>query len=198
MDFFTITHDLYEVDEKKGLQKKHRLAEFSKFLAEDSFVKSQMGWNKKGLCFAFDIDKPFEDSFYPDFRKGDSIELFIDTRDLKSAGFITRFCHHFVAFPKPIEEIYAREVTTFRTDDRHDLCDPSQIKVASEFRKKGYHIEINLLSECLYGYDPSSFERLGFTFRINAMGMDPNHFVVSSEYVGIEQHPNRWASMQMR
>lgn len=198
MDFFTVTHDVHEVEPKKMLQKKHRLSEFSEFLGEDLYVQAQMGWNKSGLFFAFDIEKPFEDCFYPEYRKGDSVELFIDTRDLKSAGFVTRFCHHFVAFPNPIEDVHAREVSTFRTEDRHELCDPSQIKVVADFRRKNYRLEIVLPSECLYGYDPSSFERIGFTYRINSLGKDPNHFVVSSEYLSIEQHPNRWASMQMR
>lgn len=196
-DFFVATHDLKRAEWTDSLQKKHRLANFSELLYEDCFSEIRMGWNPRGLIFEIHIQKEFEECFFPEYRKGDSIELFIDTRDLKNAGFIHRFCHHFVMLPKPIEEISAQEVTVFRTDDRHELCEGKKIHVVSEFKKKSYIVAIHLPEDCLYGYDSSSFDRLGFAYRINARG-NINHFNVSSEYLNLEQHPNRWASMQMR
>ena len=198
IDFFTVTYGVQEGEWKKGCQKKHRLPDFSDFLYENSFVHVRMGWNQKGLMFTVEIEKPFEECFFPEFRKGDSVELWIDTRDLKSAGFVTRFCHHFVFLPKPIENIQTKEVTTFRTEDRHELADLSECFVHSEFFRKSYQMEIALPSECIYGYDPVSFDRLGFAYRINGVKKEPNHFTVSSEYLHVEQHPNRWASLQLR
>jgi len=197
IDFFAFTCDVHEGEWKKPLKKKHTLPEFSELLFEDPFAKVLLGWNQKGLLFEVSVTKPFEECFFPDFRKGDSIELFIDTRDLKSAGFLTRFCHHFVILPTPIDEVHAQEVTAFRSEDQHEICDPEKIGVKGEFGRRSYRLQIVLPSECLHGYDPSAFDRLGFAYRINGVGRDPQHFALSSEYLAIENIPSRWASLSL-
>lgn len=181
IDFFTVQIDLQK--------KKRLLPDFSDLLSEDPFAQVSMGWEQTGLSFEIDVKQPF--------AEGDSVELFIDTRDLKTAGFITRFCHHFVILPKAMDGIIAQEITAFRTDDRHELCDGSAIEVKSEFQKRGYTLNIFIPAECLHGYDPSSFERLGFTYRINRFGGDPQHFAVSSDYFNIEKEPSLWSSMSL-
>lgn len=180
------------------MKKGHLLPDLSELLYEDPFAKVHMGWNEDGLTFDIGVEKPFEECFFPEYRKGDSIELFIDTRALKSASFLTRFCHHFVFLPKPIEEVVAKEVTNFRTDDSHELCDERKLKMTSEFKKRSYFLQIYLPSECLHGYDPTAFDRLGFTYRINRVGGDPQHFAISSDYLAVEKEPSLWSTMQLR
>lgn len=197
IDFFTVQIDLHEL-EKGALKKKHQLPEFSDLLSEDPFAQVSMGWEQKGLLFEIEVKQPFTECFFPEFQKGDSIELFIDTRDLKTAGFVTRFCHHFVILPKAMDGIVAQEITAFRTDDRHELCDGSAISVESDFQKRSYSVNIFVPAECLHGYDPSSFERLGFTYRINRFGGDPQHFALSSDYFNIEKEPSLWSSMLLK
>jgi hypothetical protein len=191
VDFFSVALTL-----KEGCTEPLPL--FADLLFEETFADISMGWEAKGLHFQIASKKSFEDAFFPDYRKGDSVELFLDTRDLKSAGFLTRFCHHFVFFPKELEEGGSQEVTRFRTDDRHELCDPRLLECSCEFKRKGFLMKIFIPSECLYGYDPNSFDRIGFTYRINRPKGDPQHFVVSSDYLAIEQQPSLWSSIQMR
>ncbi|NGX37319.1 MAG: hypothetical protein K1000chlam2_00473 [Chlamydiae bacterium] len=181
IDFFSMSLDL----KKAPLGKRHLLPDFSELLFENSFAKVFMGWSEKGLAFEMVVDKAFEEE--------DRIELFIDTRDLKSAGFLTKFCHHFM-----IEGTSAREVTAFRTEDRHELCDPEKIEVKGDFRTARYTLNILIPSECLHGYDPKAFDRLGFSYRINRVGGDPQHFTLSSDYLMIEKQPSLWSSLQMR
>lgn len=194
IDFFSAQIELH-CAEKGGLKKKHALPDFSHLLSEESFATVSMGWEKKGLLFSIEVRHPFMDAFYPEFHRGDSVELFIDTRDLKTAGFLTRFCHHFVILPKPVEGITAQEITAFRTDDRHELCDSSLLGVKGDFQKRSYSLDIFIPAECLHGFDPSSFDRLGFTYRINRVGGDPQHFALSSDYFAIEKEPSLWSSM---
>jgi len=195
--FFGVSLDLYEA-EKKDLQKRHLLPDFSDLLIQDRFAKVSMGWQKKGLIFHIQVEQAFQDSFFPDYRKGDSIELFLDTRDLKSAGFLTRFCHHFVILPKKIDGIHAEEVTHFRSDDRHELCVGENIGVTTDFARNKYIVKIFVPSDCLYGYDPGTFDKLGFTYRINRFGGKPQGFSISSESLAIEKEPALFSSMQMR
>ena len=156
-----------------------------------------MAWNEKGLLFEFEIAKPFEEALYPDYQKGDSIELFIDTRDLKTAGFPTRFCHHFLILPQSVEGIESQEITRFRTDDTHPLADSDLIFCDTEFSKNAQRIRIRIASEALHGYDPLSFDRLGFNYRINRPGGEPGHFVLSSNVANPAGHPSLWASMKL-
>ena len=198
IDFFNLSLDVHRVDDlNKPLKKKHLLPDLSDLLPEDLFAKVFMGWHEKGLQFEVMVEKPFVESFFPEFKKGDSIELFIDTRDLKSAGFLTRFCHHFVILPRETESVLAKELTHFRTDDRHELCDPKLIKVDAEFKARKYSVKIFIPAECLHGYDLTTFKRLGFTYRINRAGGDPQHFAVSSEYLAIEKQPSLWSSIEV-
>lgn len=198
IDFFSIELDLHPAEWKKPLKKKHILPDFSELLFEDLFAHVSMGWHEKALFFEIDVKKPFEECFFPEFRKGDSVELFIDTRAMKNAGFLTRFCHHFVFLPKPIDDVVAQEITSFRTDDRHELCNGEKLQCKATFKSRSYFLEISLPLECLHGYDPSSFDRLGFTYRINRPSKDPQHFAVSSEYLAIENQPSLWSTMHMR
>ena len=198
MEFFKAEVDLKPALLSKPLKKTHLLPNFSELLYEELFAEVFMGWHERGLFFEIKVSKPFEECHFPEFRKGDSVELFIDTRDLKSAGFSTRFCHHFVFLPKPVEEIHAQEVTVFRTDDKHPLCEAQNLKIKSDFQKRRYFLEIFIPSECLHGYDPTSFDRLGLSYRINRLKGDPQHFTVSSDYLAIESQPSLWSTMQMR
>lgn len=136
--------------------------------------------------------------FFPEFRKGDSVELFIDTRAMKNAGFPTRFCHYFVFLPKPVDEISAQEITNFRTDDRHELCDSEKLQTSVSCKSQSYLLQIFIPLECLHGYDPSSFDRLGFSYRINRLSKDPQHFAISSDYLAVENQPSLWSTMHMR
>lgn len=201
IDFFRVEVDLHEI-EKKGwsdkLKKRYELPDISPLLYEDSFSKMAMGWHAQGLVFDVSIARPFQECIFPLYRKGDSIELFIDTRDLKSAGSVTRFCHHFVIYPQPIDGIHAQEVTHFRGDDRHVLCESDQIKVTTDLLQRRLHLKIFIPSECLHGYDPTVFDKLGFAYRINRVGGQPDHFGVSSKYLAIEQQPSLWSTMHLR
>src|SRR5262245_45581883 len=70
---------------------------------EKSFAKVAIGWNEEGVGVQVQVNQPVSETFYPEIEKGDSVELFLDTRDLKSAGFNTRFCHHFFFLPQAVE-----------------------------------------------------------------------------------------------
>jgi len=197
IDFFQVTLDLHSYDGKEKWKKKHLLPDFSELLFDPVFANVFMGYSQKGLYFHVAFSKPFQDCQFPDHRKGDSVEIFIDTRDLKSAGFLTKFCHHFVFLPKEIDGVHAQEITTFRTDDRHELCDPSLLKVQGEFKRRSYSLDLFIPSECLEGYEPSEFDRLGFTYRINQADGDPQHFNLSSDYLSVEKESKRWSTMQI-
>lgn len=198
VQFFGITSDCLYVRGLLKPDKHHLLPSTADLLAEEPFADVYAGWNVEKITFYFSVNVPFQKIGEGDVRRGDSIEIFIDTRDLKTKGAISRFCHHFVFFPAESQNFYGREVTRFRSDDMHRLCHPEDLHVVPHLDQTSYRMLIEIPAHCLHGYDPLSFSRLGFTYRINRTGAPSQHFAVSSEEYVIEQHPATWGTLKLQ
>lgn len=200
---FSFLHIAVDVHQHKGVvktpyKKPFLLPNTELFLEEESFAEVSMWYASEGFHLSILVQKPFEDVAFPNIQDGDSVELFFDTRDLKSAGSIHKFCHYFIFFPKAIGEMQSCEMTKFRGEDSHPLCDPKLLQVETVFAKKSYEMKIFIESEALYGFDPLSFNRLGFTYRINRKGGYPQDFNVFSRDYSIEKYPSIWASLRLK
>lgn len=196
-DFFALSSDLFYSKKAPSAKKTFLLPDTSFLLGEETFAKVFMAWNEKGIFVEVEIDKVFEECFFPEYSQGDSVELFFDTRDLKTAGFATRFCHHFLILPREVDGVKSQEISHFRTEDRHPLCDPAELEVETKFGRKEYTLKIFIPSSCLHGYEPFSFDRLGFNYRINRYHGEPQHFSVSSQFYFIGQQPSLWSSLKL-
>lgn len=175
----------------------YRLPDTSMLCAEELFADVAMGWNENGLEFLIESKESFQESSDIEITQRDSVELFIDTRDIKMSGYATRFCHHFFFLPEAVEGKVAGEITRFRTEDSHELCNPLDLQVSTRVLRKGYEMHIFIPSQCLHGYDPIQVNHLGFTYRINRYGEPSQHFSVTSSDYQIEQQPSLWASFQL-
>lgn len=197
VQFFGLTADSFFIRGAFKPERDHLLPSTADLLDEESFAEIYTAWNFEKLYFYISIRRPFQKVGEVDFRAGDSVELFIDTRDLKTKGIVTRFCHHFVFFPVETQNFLGREITRFRNEDTHRLCHPEDFQVSSELDEKSYRLSIEIPAHCLHGYDPLSFSRIGFTYRINRFGAAPQHFAVSSAEYIIEQHPATWGTLKL-
>ena len=197
--FFRISVDLKQGKEVKRrlFGKGFQLPDTSAFLGEDHFADVALAWQQEGIEVEVQVNQKFEEASYPKYDEGDAIELFIDTRDFKEAGFPTRFCHHFLILPQEVQGVRALEMTRFRNEDSHPLCDPEAIKVETEMSSRAYTVRIRLPAEILHGYDPRSFDRLGLTYCIHRPKRESQHFAVSSKYVQVAQHPSLWATCKL-
>lgn len=173
------------------------LPALSKYNDEDVFSDVYLGWTESGLAARIDVHTTFKNAFYPYFKRGDAVELFIDTRDLKSAAYNTQFCHNFFFLPQEVEGVQKGECTHFRSEDSHPLTDEKNLFLETEFGKKGYTLYIFLSKDALVGYDPNSFNRIGFSYRIHRYGESAQHFSVSSQTFTLEQQPSAWISLQI-
>jgi hypothetical protein len=198
VQFFGINSDCNYVKGTLKPDKNFLLPTTSELLAEESFADVYAGWNVNYFSLYLSIRVPFQKAGEGDLRKEDSVELFIDTRDLKTKGVVSKFCHHFVFFPVQVQNFYGREITRFRNEDVHRLCHPEDLQVTPHLGEAGYTLAIEIPAGCLHGYDPLSFSRIGFTYRINRTGAPPQHFAVSSEEYVIEQHPATWGTLTLR
>ncbi len=164
---------------------------------EEPFATVSMGWTEEGIDLLLDVHVPFEECFYPKYAQGDSVELFFDTRDVKTAGYATKFCHHFLLLPQQVQGIQKLELTHFRSEDAHLLADPDAIELEVEFSSKGYRMRAHFSKDALCGFDPNVCDRLGFTYKVNRAQGGMQHFSVSSHTYTIAQQPSLWASLRL-
>ncbi len=173
--FFSITIEGYSVT-KRQLEKRHLLPKLSDFNRERSYCDVFFGWHKEGVVIKVEASRPLE-----------IIELFFDTRDRKTMGYPTRFCHHFYI---EVEQQEGSEITRFRTDDAHELCAPELIDVHTA----ADCVTVRIPKEILFGYEPEQFSRLGFTYRINR---GEQNFSICDENFAIEKHPSFWSTIRL-
>jgi hypothetical protein len=180
---------------KKRVGKLSYLPDISDLIHENGFARLAVTWSEEGLSFFADVKKPLEETLYPKYREGDSLELFLDTRDLKNTPSVHQFCHHFLFLPEEVDKVQAEELTRFRTDDRHPLADPALFTVDVKVKRQGYEMEIHIPKEALHGYNPSEFKRLGFAYQFNRYQGSAQHFPFSSRFFSLEKHPQLWATL---
>jgi len=177
--------------------KRFILPDTSSITGEELFADLALAWNEEGLSCRVEVNQAPLQSTFPNPERGDSVELFIDTRDVKTSGFNTRFCHHFFFLAEAVNTCQAGEATHFRTEDAHPLCDPKMLQISSHKTARNYRMEIFIPSQCLIGYDPSNFNRIGFTYRINRPDGPSQHYCVTSENYQIHQQPSLWSSLKL-
>ena len=88
----------------------------------------------------------------------------------------------------------AGELTYFRTEDSHALCDPEDLKAIKKDSKTMY---LFIPSKSLVGYDPREFKRLGFTYRLHRSKRASQHFSVTTEEFRVDQQPSLWCSLRL-
>ena len=169
-----------DLDLKKCFKSPYLLPNFSQMTGEKSFAEVAACFSEEGLTFAFKIHQPFELSDYPEYDKGDSIEICIDTKNIQEARVMHRFCHHFLILGKPIGQTSALEITRFRGEDRHELALPSHIKVDRDFAEDSYSVKVHLPAHILHGFDIEDSPTIRFTYRIHRAKNKPQHFTLSS------------------
>jgi hypothetical protein len=162
------------------------LPDTSALCNETSFAEVALGWSKEGLEVAVQTADSLS-----------RVELMIDTRDVKTSGYNTRFCHHFYFMPEAIDGVQAGELTRFRTEDTHELCDPKALQVKLKRQSQGETLHIFIPASCMHGYDPDQFRRMGFNYRLTNTHRDLQHFSVISGEFQIEQQPSLWASLSL-
>jgi len=198
-DFFSCVIGIpYAPDSSSPFSKQSRpLPDMSELLGTEKGGELFLAWNEGGILGKAVIDKPFEHSLFPGYEKGDALEVFIDTRDHKKTGFLTRFCHHFLFLGSEVEGLQAQEITRFRSEDTHPLCSSSDLTVTSIRERTSYTLFFVIAGSALHGYDPSQFSRLGFAFILHRHKAKPCCFPAARSLFDVAQHPSLWASITL-
>jgi hypothetical protein len=189
----------FEIDvaQWKGkFEERLALPALCRILGEEEFAKVFFAWAPEGLYFFVHATSSPWKVAYPNFETGDALELFIDTKNLKSVRTTHRFAHHFVFLPERVEGISAKEITRFRSEDRHELCACNDVEVETKKTREGYEMKIHIPASSLTGYEPDVGSFLGFCYRIHRAGGRPQHFGLALKGP-LEFHPYLWSSVKL-
>lgn len=192
IDLFSIEVQIPYSEQKAAKIKDIKLPCFPELFYQEAFADVGLYYNDDGIGGCVHVEAPFTSAEYPDFSKGDALELLIATKDTSQASTVTRFCHHFVIFPVEIGNFYAKEITHFRHDDTRPLFDPSMITVSSKFEKKSYSFDFFIPKSSLYGFDDLAHQ-LSFTYFLHNVKKGVQSFSTSQENFSVSQMPSLWA-----
>jgi hypothetical protein len=169
----------------------------SSLFGQDSGAAVSVAYDETGLYFFIEVEASQVQVKYPDFQKGDSVELFIDTKNLKNARTTHRFCHHFYILPERVEGHMMGECTRFRTEDSHPLCQSEELEVKVVRKKSGYKIEAFIPEKALIGFQPEAGSCLGFCYRINRSQGATEQLGLPLQ-LAVEQAPYLWPTLKLK
>lgn len=194
--FFSFSLDIPEFHGKF-----QELGSLSDFYGDgEDFAKVSIAWSEKGIFCKAVTMAPLIRSFFPDVTRGDSLELFIDTRNIKTSQLQTKFCHHFYFLPQSPEKAEVSlkgEISRFRGAESRPLADPDLIVLETTAKRASFEMAIFIPHDALYGYEPREYPRLGFAYRVNRSGGSPQYFSVSEDNFSIANNPMLWATLNM-
>lgn len=181
----------------RALKSPYLIPSVADFLGEDSFFQLGLSWTEEAFYLYFKIDVPFQGAYFPEFERGDAIEVFIDTRGIVSATSIHKYCHHFVFLPKEVDGIQAVEVTRFKNQDRHPPASHENFVIDTKIKKHEIEMEIMIPEISLFGYTPTQVPKLGFACRVHRSKEESGHFPLSGKDFKIETSPAIWARLDL-
>lgn len=182
LNFFSFEIDCYRY--LNAFTSQHTLPDLSLISETSLLANISLGWSSAGLHFQIEGNQAYE------------MFICIDTRNQKSTGFPTRYCHTFQLSLQPGEEPEVKEVTKFRSEDRHDLCFSEDLLLKYTTKKNGSKIELHIPSNCLYGYDPQEISKMGFTYHIEDSKGNAQDFSVTSSLFHVDQVPSQWSTLK--
>jgi len=197
--FYSVSHSvglLKSLDLDQPFKKDFELTSISSLLDESPFADIGIRWHMDGIMVFAEVKKSFSDTDITHFAKGDALEIFIDTKNIKTAVSIHKFCHHFVCMAKEKDGVQAQEITRFRLEDSHPLAKTEHIPIHSSFTKSSYSMNIWLSKDILHGYDPSQYPSIGFEYRLHGSRMPPQHFSLSKD-INFDKHPALWSELKL-
>jgi len=150
---------------------RHRLPEVA-LEGRSPFAALWMAWSPGGLWFAAFVPRTRAPQVIPKrLAAGDCLELYIDTRDIRSAHRAGRYCHKFVVAPvggagRGRHPIFEHQGIARALANPPTVL-PEQIELAADVFSDGYTLEMRFPASALTGYDVEVNRRLGLAYVVH-------------------------------
>ena len=158
-------------------------------------------WNETGLYLALEVSKPAALAVDPRRpARGDGLQVWVDTRDVRGAHRASRYCHHFCFLPRgggdAGSEPLAAQLRIRRARAQARICDPAEFSVASRVLKIGYRMEVHIPATALTGFDPDENTRLGFTYLLKDRRLGRQSWT-ADEPLPVSYDPSLWGTLEL-
>ena len=168
---------------------------------QSPYASLYMAWNDEGLYLGLHVKRKTRYRIDPrNPTRGDCLELWLDTRDVKDVHRATRYCHRFYFLPggsgRDGKGPIGRQSAIEGAREQAPPCPEESILTGLRRLKRSYQMEIGLPAAGLNGYQPREFARLGFTYLLH----DSEHGVQSwsaGRDVPVTEDPGTWGSVEL-
>lgn len=177
---------------------KYRIPDLTALDGREAFADVYAAWNERGLYFAADV-KNAAGAKVDERRplQGDGLQVWVDTRNVRNAHRASRYCHHFFFLPGAANrKPRGGQVAIRRARAHSKLCDPSELKVASDASGTGYSMEVHLPAEVLTGFEPEENRLLGFTYLLQDRKRG-RQFWTADEPLPVSYDPSLWGTVEL-
>lgn len=165
---------------------------------QNPFGQIYMAWNDRGLYFGLQVmgeSKCDVDEKRP--LRGDGLQIWIDTRDVRNAHRGSRYCHHFCFWPESGKiSAGGRQFRLRRARAQARIQDSGMFQVASETLDLGYQMEIHIPADAMTGFDPDENNRLGFSYVLKDKKLG-RQFWTADEILPVSYDPSLWGTAEL-
>lgn len=182
------------------LGEEYRIVSLAELENRRAPVELRAAWSEEGLVFAFRVQGKQQQ---PWCRMGraedsDSVQIWIDTRDVHNVHRASRFCHRFLLMPAggAKDGPLAQWMPINRAREQPRAIGPDEVQVRSVVSRGGYLLECFLAAGALTGFDPQEHPRLGFNYAVNDRELGEHTFTVGSP-MPYQEDPSLWATLEM-
>jgi hypothetical protein len=184
------------------LEEQYRLPSLAELENRASPAEVRAAWSETGLAFWVRVagkrQPPWCRATRPE--DSDSVQVWIDTRDVHNVHRAGRFCHRFVFLPcgagRRLDEPAAQWLPINRAREQPRPIEPKQLMVRSETRADGYTLEAFIPADALTGFDPQEHPRLGFTYAVIDRELGEQTLGVGSP-MPYQEDPSLWATLEL-
>ncbi|MGL6227022.1 MAG: hypothetical protein ACRC10_10425 [Thermoguttaceae bacterium] len=203
---------LWTPNDKNGLENAYQIPAFAQIEQTESVSTPQsqvspfpldcrIGWNEKGLSFSFIVRgkkrAPWCRLTHPE--ESDSVQICLDTRDVRNVHRATRFCHRFAFLPIG-QGNGGKEPAVFwfpihRAKGHPNPIVPESIPIRSTLFEDGYRMDLTLGENVLTGYEPLEHSRLGFHYYLVDQELGHYGFLADLPFPH-DNDPSLWGIME--
>jgi hypothetical protein len=185
-----------------GLDESYCLTNIAELEDAPTSVDFRMAWSETGLAFRAGVlgkrQPPWCRTNRPEYS--DSVQIWIDTRDVHNIHRAGRFCHRFLFMPtgggNRLDQPVAQWLPINRAKEHPKAIAQGQVRVRSEKLPDGYVMEAFIATEALTGFDVQEHPRLGFTYAVIDRELGERSFSAGSP-MPYQEDPSLWATLEL-
>lgn len=184
------------------LGEEYRLLGLPELEGRPTWADVRGAWNESGLAFAVHVSGKRQAPWCRESRPddSDSLQLWIDTRDVHNVHRAGRFCHRFLFLPtgggKHGESPVCLSDVINRAKEHPQPIAPGLLQASCRRQGNDYILEVFIPAEALTGFDPAEHPRLGFTYAMIDRELGPQTFGVGGP-MPYQEDPSLWPTLEL-